>query len=114
MSQIINKISKPITSAIEQEVIAKSSNSMSNLVSALRGASETILKLQASIKGSSLDKTIEGFSVFGKESSLQESSPVKSHLGAIVAMDHGQVYGIIYDGELTAQSLNARSSPLPP
>ena len=108
MSQIINKISKPITSAIEQEVIAKSSNSMSNLVSALRGASETIIKLQASIKGSSLDKTIEGFSVFGKESSLQESSPVKSHLGAIVAMDHGQVYGIIYDGELTAPSLNAR------
>lgn len=107
-NMVMSKVSKPVDSAIEQEVITKSSNSLSNVISSLKTAPETIIKLQASIKGASLDKTIEGFSVFGNEASTDITSQIKSHLGAVVTMDHGQVYGIIFNGNLTIPSLHAR------
>jgi len=109
-SAVLSKISKPVDSTIVQEAISKSSNALSNIITALNGAPATIIRMQASIKGSSVEKTIEGFSVIGNEASSLASSEVKTHLGAVVTMDHGMVYGVLFNGNLRVPSLNARWS----
>ena len=98
-------ISKPVESAIEQEI--QSLPSLKKAHSLLSQAPTTIVKVEALMKKHSTVEKIEAFAVLGYKSTAAHH--VKSNAAAAVILPRGgESYGILYEGELRRPKINAR------
>merc|ERR1740124_1485494 len=104
-SRIMAIISKPLTSAVEQEI--QSLPSLTKALSSLRQAPATILKAETSIMRNSAVEKIEAFAVVGYNPI--SAHHVKSTAAAAIKLPRGgETYAVLYEGELQTPKINAR------
>jgi len=110
-NKVMGYISKPINQAVEQEVESKGPINLKKALNSLQGLPAIIMKLEVSLKGESLERKFEAYTVLGSDAPAKDwarGDVVKSTVAAAIVIPQGNVYSALYNQNIRYPNIKSR------